>query len=562
MKSTRLAALLLVLSLLLSACGVHTQNASAPVPTEEEPTALSIMRGINTALPREAEDNYRSVYEVFIYSFYDSDGDGIGDLNGLMEKLDYINDGDPTTDGDLGCTGIWLMPIMPSPTYHKYDVTDYCAIDPVYGSLEDFKSLVSACHTRGVNIIIDLVMNHSSSQHPWFTQAVAYLQGLEPGDTPDVSVCPYVDYYNFSHETGGSRYPVSGTDWTYEAPFWSEMPDLNLSSEAVRAEFDRIVSFWLDLGVDGFRLDAAKEFYSGDPAANMETLSWFNSMVKAKRADAYIVAEVWNDLNTYAAYYASGIDSCFNFAFADSKGIIVNSIRHISNSTASSYGRAVQNAQETFAGYSDSYIDAPFYTNHDMGRSAGYYPGDQGESQVKMAQAMNLLMSGCSFLYYGEELGMKGSGKDENKRAPMFWSADPQAEGVCDGPQGMDEVAMLYPSLEEQQADGNSIYHFIVQTIRLRSAFPALSHGTAVFEENLSNEDVCILRKSYEGQELILIFNISDKAQSGIDLTSLGGNLSLSGVLLSTPESPEFNGSVLFLPPWSVAILEAAQEIM
>lgn len=135
------------------------------------------------------DDNYRNYYEIFVGSFYDSDGDGMGDLKGVEEKLDYIS--------DLGCNGIWLMPIMPSPTYHKYDTTDYEAVDEAYGTADDFKELASACHEKGIRLIIDVAMNHSSSQHPWFTQACEYLAGLKAGEKPDDTVCPYVDYYHF-----------------------------------------------------------------------------------------------------------------------------------------------------------------------------------------------------------------------------------------------------------------------------------------------------------------------------------------------------------------------------
>ena len=368
------------------------QDENADADTKEGGvTALSLMQEVNTGDEQIIDDNYRTWYEVFVYSFFDSDGDGIGDLNGLTEKLDYINDGDPATDTDLGCNGIWLMPVMPSTTYHKYDVTDYCDIDPEYGTMDDFKNLIAACHERGINVIIDLVMNHTSSQHEWFKTAADYLKNLPEGAEPDASECPYVDYYNFSKEMQGGYSKLDGTDWYYEAQFWSEMPDLNLGSQAVRDDFDKIVDFWLDLGVDVFRLDAAKEYYSGSVDKNVEVLSWFHSMVKEKKEDAYIVAEVWTDQNTYAKYYESGIDSCFDFSFADSTGTITSVLK---NGSASSYGKALVNLQDNLSQYSDSYIDAPFYTNHDMARGAGYYSGDDSEKKTKIAQAMNLLMSG------------------------------------------------------------------------------------------------------------------------------------------------------------------------
>ena len=552
MTALRKITALLLLAGLLAGLGGQALAAEA-----EGQTALDVMRQINTALPVDPQDNYRTYYEVFVYSFYDSDGDGVGDLPGLLEKLDCINDGDPATDADLGCTGLWLLPVCPSPTYHKYDVTDYCAIDPAYGTLDDFRALADACHARGMYLLVDLVMNHTSSSHPWFTQAAEYLRSLEPGAEPDPEACPYVDYYNFSRDSGSGRYALEGTDWYYEAPFWSEMPDLDLNCQAVRAEFDAIVDFWLAQGADGFRLDGAKEYFSGDPDANVQTLSWFNDMVKSKRPDAYIVAEVWTALSSYAPYYASGIDSCFNFAFADSQGTIANSIKRLQNANASTYGRAIVNFQQTVADYADSYIDAPFYTNHDMGRSAGYYPGQLCENQVKMAQAMNLLMSGSAFLYYGEELGMKGAGKDENKRAPMFWSEDPGQAGMCAGPPDMEDVAMRFAGFDGQDADGNSILNFVRQAIRLRGAWPALSHGQAVFHEQLSSQDVCVLEKRYESQQALLVFNISPESQT-VDLSPLDMAPVLSGCLVSTPEAPALEGEQLTLPMYSVALLTPA----
>ena len=382
------------------------------------------------------EDNYRTYYEVFVYSFCDSDGDGIGDLQGLISKLDYINDGDDTTDTDLGCNGIWLMPIGPSPTYHKYDVMDYYDIDSDYGTMEDFKELLAECDKRGIKVIMDLVLNHSSSQNPWFTEACAYLKELGDGE-PDTAVCPSFDYYHFSREQGAGCYAVEGTDWYYEAQFWSEMPDLNLDSEALRAQIEEITGFWLDMGIGGFRLDAVKEFYTGNPQANIAFLDWFTTMVKEQKEDAYLVGEAWLDINDYAQYYGSGIDSLFNFAFADKDGIIS---KVVNGSPASRYGTVSASLQETFGQYNENYIDAPFYTNHDMGRSAGYYAGENSEKQTKLAGAMNLFMSGSAFLYYGEELGMKGAGKDENKRAPMYWSTDAEKAGMCDGQIGRAHV--------------------------------------------------------------------------------------------------------------------------
>lgn len=466
------------------------------------------------------DDNYRTYYEVFVYSFYDSDKDGIGDLQGLISQLDYINDGNDSTHDDLGCNGIWLMPVNPSPTYHKYDVVNYYDIDPQYGTMDDFKELLAECDRRGIKVIMDLVLNHSSSQNAWFKEAYQYLQFI--GDKePDVKECPYIDYYHFTKEAGSGYSRVEGTDWYYEANFWSEMPDLNLDNESLRTEISNITKYWLDMGVGGFRLDAIKEYYTGAPKTNVAFLSWLNETVKSQKEDAYLVGEAWLPMNEYAAYYESGIDSVFDFAFADKDGIIS---KVLNGANASKYGETIAGLDELFGTVNADYIDAPFYTNHDMGRSAGYYAGDDSVAQTKMAGAMNLFMSGSAFVYYGEELGMKGSGKDENKRAPMYWSKNVNAEGMCDGPKDMDNVKMKFDSLEEQQGDPNSVYQYYKKAIRVRNQNPEIVRGTAEYIEECSNEHVCVLKKTYENAELLLVF-VTGAETAEVNL----GNILLNG---------------------------------
>lgn len=503
------------------------------------------------------EDNYRTYYEVFVYSFYDSDGDGIGDLQGLISKLDYINDGDDTTDTDLGCNGIWLMPVNPSPTYHKYDVMDYYDIDSDYGTLEDFKELLAECDKRGIKVIMDLVLNHSSSQNPWFTEACNYLKELGDGE-PDVETCPSFDYYHFSKEQGAGCYAIEGTEWYYEAQFWSEMPDLNLDSEALRAQIEEITDFWLDMGVGGFRLDAVKEFYTGNPQANIAFLNWFTAMVKGQKEDAYLVGEAWLDISDYAQYYGSGIDSLFNFAFADKDGIIS---KIVNGSPASRYGMVSASLQETFGQYNENYIDAPFYTNHDMGRSAGYYAGEDSGKQTKLAGAMNLFMSGSAFLYYGEELGMKGAGKDENMRAPMYWSKDAEKAGMCDGPADMDDFQMKYDSLEEQEQDPDSIYQYYKKVIRIRNQNPEIARGKVEYLESISGESFCALKKRWEGSEVLLVFHTGAETEE-LDMSGItvnGAEISeknICGVLESGEEKIILSNGTITMPGYSVIILK------
>ena len=196
------------------------------------------------------DDKYRTTYEIFVGSFCDSDGDGIGDLNGIRSKLDYIE--------GLGFNALWLTPVHPSSTYHKYDVDDYYAIDPSFGTMEDYEALLKECHDRGIKVYLDLVLNHTSDDHGWFRAASDYLHELPADWDPDPSYCKYFDYYNFKREPADGYTQLEGTGWYYESRFWSEMPDLNLSSEAVRKEIRGIMMYWLEKGADGFRLDAVK----------------------------------------------------------------------------------------------------------------------------------------------------------------------------------------------------------------------------------------------------------------------------------------------------------------
>ena len=316
-------------SFIFTACGKSDDNkttsgtAGAETTTEEATTVKLEGEEVEANLASTQnviDDNNRSFYEIFVGSFYDSDGDGMGDLQGVIDKLDYINDGNQETDTDLGCNGIWLMPISPSPSYHKYDVTDYCAVDNAYGTTEDFKKLAEECDKRGIKIIVDLVMNHSSIGHPWFQEARKYLEQLPEGQEPNAADCKYVNYYTFVKENpGGNYYKVGTSDYYYEGVFSQSMPDLNLDNPDVRAEFEAIVKYWLDLGADGFRLDAAKEYFSGNTAKNVEVLKWFNGYVKSVNPEAYIVGETWTA--DYASYYESGIDGAFDFSYSSHDGV-------------------------------------------------------------------------------------------------------------------------------------------------------------------------------------------------------------------------------------------------
>ena len=495
------------------------------------------------------EDNYRNYYEIFVGSFYDSDGDGMGDLNGVTRKLDYIQ--------EMGFNGIWLMPIMPSPTYHKYDVTDYMDVDPAYGTVDDFKTLMEECHKRDIRLIIDMVMNHSSSSHPWFTEACTYLRNLPEGQEADESECPYVGYYHFSQEKVDSTYyAVRGTNWWYEGSFWSEMPDLNLNNAALREEFQQIADFWLDLGVDGFRMDAAMHYEENDIAGNNQDLNWIYNYCKEQNPDFYMVSEVWANEQTIADYYGSGTPSMFNFDAGSAEGKIIQAAR---SGKVTSLVQAMLTYQEDFSKENPEYIDAPFLTNHDMGRVANALMSD--EDKLKMAAGLLMMMNGSPFVYYGEEIGMKSAGtKDENKRIPMFWSAT-DSTGMTDGPKGMDAgIESSLPPLDEQMKDETSLLNYYKRALRLRNENPEIARGTVQAIDSLCVGSMAAITKSYNGSTIGIIYNIGEEETTfSLDQTELSG-MKIQGYLTLNNEKVVLSDDELIMPARSICIVKSVKK--
>ena len=531
MKSRVKALLCCVLVLaLLSGC-------ASTLSTEEKLENIA-------ALGESPDDNYRVWYEIFVYSFCDSDGDGIGDFNGITSKLDYLQ--------ELGINGIWLMPIHPSTSYHKYNVSDYYAIDPQYGTMADFEAFMAACQERDIHVILDLVVNHSGSEHAWFQEACSYLQSLPQGQEPDVEACPYVDYYFFQPEEKSGYSVVNGTNWYYESQFSYDMPDLNLGSEKVRGEIKDIMAYWLDKGVAGFRLDAAKEFYSGTTTANIEVLSWIQETAASLKEDCYLVAEVWDSFGTITDFYTSGLTSIFNYPFGNSDGKIVSVLRGAGNpATVSTYATALEKADAAYSGSNPNYIDAPFLSNHDVGRIAGFV--NQDENKVKLAGAMNVLMGGSVFIYYGEEIGMLGSGNDPSKRAPMYWNADRDDGTTNLPPDCVLPESYIFGSLEEQRDDDASIYNYYRQAIAIRKALPAISHGTAAAETALNVGCVSAHRRTWGEESCIILFNISAE-DAEVDLSAYT-DWTLAASLETGKETVKHNGQTLKLPAYAAAIL-------
>ncbi|HET7267765.1 MAG TPA: alpha-amylase family glycosyl hydrolase, partial [Oleiagrimonas sp.] len=359
-------------------------------------------------------------YEIFVRSWYDTDGDGIGDLDGVTAKLDYLQ--------KLGVSGIWLMPINPSPSYHGYDVTDYKAVNPDYGTLTDFRELADAAHERGIRVIIDMVVNHSSNENPWFTAA------LDPDS-------PYRDWY-----TWAGKYTDVGTPNAFGGPAWHEsedgqhylsifaptMPDLNFDNPAVRKKMIDIGRFWLKQGTDGFRLDAARHVYvnlasdADNPQAVHKNIVWWKQYRKGLQKvdpDVYLVGEVTQDTALQLAPYLTSMDAVFNFPLAEKLIKAADSERNLD--IARTLEHVYATYRKAFGG--KAIKDAPFLSNHDQERVMSQLGGNA--AHMRMAAAMLMTLPGKPYIYYGEELGMRGTKPDPDLRTPMRWKRALDASG-------------------------------------------------------------------------------------------------------------------------------------
>jgi len=454
-----------------------------------------------------------AIYEIFPGSFADGDGDGKGDLMGIAKKADYI--------ASLGVGAVWITPFYPTVSYHGYDVMDYCDVRPSMGGMEAFDQMAAALHERDIAVIVDLVLNHSSHYHPWFTSACTALAKGEDS--------PYLDYYVFSRESGANMHAVPGADgWYYLGEFGHHMPDLNLENAELRLEIEGILRFWLERGADGFRLDATTHYYGGDVNQNTAFLAWLMQTAREIRPDVYIVGEAWTDDGTIARMYESGVSSLFHFSLADSSGAILDAVR---NQNGSKLARKI-------AAPFEMGVNAPFLTNHDMGRSAGMLM--QNQEKMRAAAAAYLLSPGHPTVYYGEEIGMTGSGRDENKRLAMVWGED---AFTCHSPEEADQAQKLQSGVLQQDADENSLLNAYRDLLSIRNAHPEIDSESP---EALDLGIKALYAIRY-GQTCVLI-NMGKKEISmewkGSDrFASVGG--------------ARLENDLLIMPPWSVMVLSS-----
>ena len=424
---------------------------------------------VEPAVAVQSTDNYRNFYQIFVYSFCDSDGDEIGDIPGIISKLDYLNDGDPNGGDDLGIDGIWLSPISESESYHKYSVEDYCSIDDEYGTMEDFRELVSQCKERGINVIIDFVVNHSSNQHPWFEKALEEVKK----DKLD----GYAEYYHIAKskdKVGDTKYHnIEDTDYFYEGDFSSEMPDLNLSNSDVRDEIKEIMKFWLlDVGVAGFRLDAIKYYDTGGDDGK-EFCKWLVDTAKEIKEDVYIVGENWSGTSTIADWYTTGIQSQFNFPMSQAIGQYETTAM---GGDAKRLCNALKKWGETIREKNPNAIDCSFLSNHDQVRSGASLM--KKLVNQKLAAMCYMLAPGNSFTYYGEEVALLGStDNDGSYRLPMPWNGTEWEKiHLPSIPYNVAEEAIT-TTVEEAIKDENSLLKTYQQLIKLKLQNPEIARG-------------------------------------------------------------------------------------
>ena len=400
-------------------------------------------------------------YEIFVRSFCDSDGDGIGDFRGIASKASYLK------DLNVGC--VWLMPIHESPSYHGYDIIDYYSTNEDYGTIEDFKYMLDVLHQNDIKVLIDFVANHTSSQNQWF------LDGLSNPDSP------YADYYEFTDKpdsTSGWKYNGQYNKY-YRGNFSAGMPDLNYKNKAVWTEMKNVAGYWLDTGVDGFRLDASMHI---DPDLDMTQEWWqdFETYVKSKNPEAFVVGENWITNPDPVASFFNCMDSSFDFPLQEQ---IMRLARGEQLDIVGFVNRELQLQKM----YADTTPDVPktsvmttFLNNHDQTRTVSYLGSVE---KAKLAAAIQFTLPGMPFIYYGEELGQQSNNNDPNRREPMDWYASAKGEGMCVLDKNFFGVPSQYTvandgiSLEEEINDENSIYNYYKKLTQLRTDYPIFFSG-------------------------------------------------------------------------------------
>lgn len=556
-----------------AASSASSEVSSAPDIDQNLPSYEKIDRMANY----KDDDNYRDYYHIFVHSFADSNGDGIGDLNGITAKLDYLRKkGAPHAAGSLGINGIYLSPIQPSSSYHKYSIDDYEAVDSTFGSLADFDKLIKEAHDRGIKVIMDLVLNHSSDYHPLFRKAwkaLIYDSTCDEKGRPTqeaIAKTPEIDYFRFiqggySFDNYSNRIFAGPGKWNYEG-FASEMPDWNLDNQTVRSLHQEYMKFWLDRGVDGFRLDAVQSLYgevSIDLNKNYEYINFINKTVKDLNPQAYIVAEgPWSLAGSLSYMTNTSIDSYFNFntsemSIASSYGPYLNHLRYDSGLSSTDLKNFYK-----MSGFESAnalgHLDAYFNSNHDIGRIANQFMfADTARlAQLKFHLGFQNLFKGNYFMYYGDEMGLMGVKKGDDDmycRSPFRWG-DSYTTAELEG--GLNAASEKYfPTLDKQLIDSSSLFNFCRQLMKIKDYHPEILRGEGTIKTDLTEKKILNIEKTYNSVSLSCLINYSSQeATTSLEEAVCQGQI--VNCLSTDGTYAELSGANLKLPPLSITFIQ------
>ncbi len=453
-------------------------------------------------------------YEVFVRSFQDSNGDGIGDINGLISRLDYINDGNPSSTRDLGARCIWLMPVAESPSYHGYDVADYYRIEHDYGTNDDFKRLVRAAHKRGIRVLVDMVLNHASITHPYFVAAMH--------DTTSV----YRNWFRWSPTKPSELNPWGYSNW-HKSPardewfygfFSDSMPDLNYTWPPVREEANKVASFWLnEMGVDGFRLDAIPYLVEEGTVINHSpathaVLREYGAYVRAVKPASFTIGEVSDSTKEMLGYYPDQLDAYFAFEVADS---IISAVH-----TGSAKGLlppVLRLQRDAPPGRW-----SPFLSNHDQPRTRTKLDGDS--ARTRLASFLLFTMPGIPFVYYGEEIGMTGAKPDRRIRTPMQWNPARGAGFTRGTPWESLQSDSMTVTVASQDRVRSSLLNQYRRLIHLRARSASLATGVLV-PLSASSDAVATYARREGNNAVLVVANMGAIAQRGVRVSAAAGAL-------------------------------------
>jgi maltose alpha-D-glucosyltransferase/alpha-amylase len=494
-------------------------------------------------------------YEIYVRGYYDSNADGIGDFRGLTEKLDYIQ--------WLGVDCLWLLPMYASPLRDGgYDISDYYSILPEYGTLEDFRAFLDAAHARGIRVITDLVVNHTSDAHPWFKEA---------SDAPD---SPKRDWYvwtvdpNLYAEARIIFTDTEKSNWTwcesaqgfYWHRFFSHQPDLNYDNAEVQRAMLDVVDYWLDFGVDGFRVDAVPYLYER-PGTNCENLPETHAFLKRLRAhvsrrhpNALLLGEANQWPEDVVEYFGEGREFHMNYHFPimprlfmalrqEDRRPIVEILERTPDIPANcQWGMFLRNHDELTLEMVTSEERDYLYNEYAKDRRMRLNLGirrrlapllDNSRRRIEFLHALLFSLPGSPFLYYGDEIGMGDNiylGDRDGVRTPMQWSPDRNA-----GFSKADFERLYFPvinnplygfqavNVESQMRYDTSLLHWMRQMILLRREHRVFGRGTMRFLKP-ENRKIFAFVREYEGDTVLCVFNLSQFAQPvELDLSEFEG---------------------------------------